>query len=219
VSHELRTPLTVMRGEIEAMLDGIRKTDKAAIESLHAEVLHIGKLVDDLYQLALSDAGNLHYRLHEVDLTVLVSAVTGRFQPRATAAQLTLSVQLPPSAIAMQADPDRLTQVISNLLENSMRYTDAPGKIAVSLDLRAGVALLNIEDSVPGVPDEQHEKLFDRLYRVDQARTRQKGGSGLGLAICKALVTAHGGTIQAMPSSLGGLKVAIHLPATEKRRT
>jgi two-component system sensor histidine kinase BaeS len=219
VSHELRTPLTVMRGEIEAILDGIRQVDTAAVESLHAEVLHLGKLIDDLYQLALADAGDLHYRLQEINLNLLLQDVVGRFQIKATAANCALSLHLPDVDLTMQADSDRLVQVITNLLENSVRYTDAPGKINVSLACYAGVAELSIEDSPPGVPAGMHERLFERLYRVDQARSRQQGGGGLGLSICKVLIAAHGGTIHALPSTLGGVKVVIHLPVNAARKS
>ena len=215
ISHELRTPLTVMRGEIEAFQDGIRKPDEAAIKSLHAEVLHLGNLIDDLYQLALADSGDLHYRKTELDLNQLVREVTDRFLPRARAAQLDLSIQLPAATLLIPADSDRLIQVLNNLMENSVRYTSAPGRIVLALTYSAGLAGLTIEDSAPGVPGSMHERIFERLFRTDSARTRQNGGSGLGLAICKVLILAHGGTIQAMPSALGGVKIVIHLPAKE----
>ncbi len=215
ISHELRTPLTVMRGEIEAFQDGIRKPDEAAIKSLHAEVLHLGKLIDDLYQLALADSGDLHYRKSELDLTQLVREVTERLGPRVRAANMELAIQLPAAELLILADADRLVQVMNNLIENSVRYTSAPGRIVVTLSYYAGLAELVIEDSAPGVPAGMHERLFERLFRTDQARTRQNGGSGLGLAICKVFILAHGGTIQAMPAILGGVKIVIHLPANE----
>ena len=215
MSHELRTPLTVMRGEIEAFQDGIRKPDEAAIKSLHAEVLHLGNLIDDLYQLALADSGDLHYSKTELDLCQLTQEVTARFQTLAQAARLELSLQLRATELLIMADPVRLVQVLNNLMGNSIRYTSAPGRIVVTLRHLAGLAELSIEDSAPGVPGGMHERLFERLFRADQARTRQQGGSGLGLAICRVLVLAHGGTIQAMASMLGGVKIVIHLPARE----
>jgi two-component system sensor histidine kinase BaeS len=218
ISHELRTPLTVMRGEIEAFQDGIRQPDDAAIKSLHAEVLHLGNLIDDLYQLALADAGDLHYSKTELDLNELIREVTDRFLPRARAAQLDLSLQLPATPLQVLADSDRLVQVLNNLMENSVRYTNGPGRIVLTLRYFAGLAELTIEDSAPGVPRGMHEKLFERLFRNDPARTRQNGGSGLGLSICKVLILAHGGTIQAMQAALGGIKIVIHLPAKEGQK-
>ena len=213
VSHELRTPLTVIRGEIEALLDGIRKADAGALASLHAEVLRLNKLVDDLHQLTLADAGDLQYQWQEVDLSQLLLPILARYQPRAQQAGLDLSWSLPPSAVSLRkADAGRLTQVLTNLLENSVRYTDSGGQIVVALTQANRMAELSVEDSAPGVPQEAYTAMFDRLYRADAARSRARGGSGLGLAICKALVEAHGGSIVALPSVLGGVKMLIRLP-------
>ena len=219
VSHELRTPLTVIRGELEALLDGIRPADIGALESLHAEVLRINKLVDDLHQLALSDTGALHYERRPVDLAQLVRDAAAHYQPRASAAGLTLSVDLEQAPLYVFADAGRLMQLITNLLENSVRYTSAGGTIVVALQRNRHSAELCIEDSAPGVPPGLHERLFERLYRVDQARTRERGGSGLGLAICKTIVDAHQGEIHAMPSALGGIKVVVRLPLSDIRET
>lgn len=213
VSHELRTPLTVIRGEIEALLDGIRKADAGALASLHAEVLRLNKLVDDLHQLTLADAGDLHYQWQEVNLPELLLPVLARYQPRAQQAGLDLSWSLPRAALQLRkADPDRLTQVVTNLLENSVRYTDRGGQIVVALTQAGRMVELSVEDSAPGVPPDAYKAMFDRLYRADAARSRALGGSGLGLAICKALVEAHGGDIVALPSVLGGVKMLIRLP-------
>jgi two-component system sensor histidine kinase BaeS len=217
VSHELRTPLTVIRGEIEALLDGIRQADSHALESLHVEVLRLNKLVDDLHQLALADAGDLHYARQYVDLVQVVGEVAEHFKPRAGKVGLNLLTRLPARPLGVIADADRLAQVFTNLLENSMRYTDAGGSIVLTLRMDGNMAELIIEDSVPGVPDGAHARLFERLYRVDHARSRSRGGSGLGLSICKSLIEAHQGKILAMPSTLGGLKLLIRLPLSRTK--
>jgi len=214
VSHELRTPLSVVRGEIEAMQDGIRPTDARALASLHQEVLHVNKLVDDLHQLALADAGHLQYRRSSVDLAALAADAVRNFEERAARAGLQLVPRLPPGPLTVHADPGRLMQVLTNLLENSIRYTDRDGSIVLSLRQEGKHAELCVEDSAPGVPDGMHKQLFDRLSRVDEARSRSRGGSGLGLSICKTLVEAHDGSIIALPSSLGGLKIVAKLPLT-----
>jgi two-component system sensor histidine kinase BaeS len=212
IAHELRTPLTVIRGEIEALIDGIRKADPAALQSLHAEALHLNKLIDDLHQLALADAGALHYQFSPVDMTAVVDHAVKRYYVRAQAAHLALEAHLTSQSVWINADTGRLTQVVTNLLENSIRYTDPGGRIAAHLDVAGRHAELRVEDTAPGVPDGAHERLFERLYRVDQARTRERGGSGLGLAICKTLVEAHGGSIEALPSALGGVKILVRIP-------
>lgn len=212
VAHELRTPLTVIRGEIEALLDGIRTAAPTALESLHVEVLHLNKLINDLHQLALVDSGGLHYQRVDLDLADLVRSIVQRQKSRIAAAGLSLDCKIPDHAVTVSADSCRLTQLMSNLLENSMRYTDSGGCVLVTLAVKGPNAELAIEDSAPGIPLEAHARLFERMYRVDQARSRECGGSGLGLSICKALVEAHGGTIAAMASFLGGVKIIVRLP-------
>ena len=212
VSHELRTPLTVIRGEIEALLDGIRQADAGALASLHAEVLRLNQLVDDLHQLTLADAGDLQYHWQQLDLNALLLPVLSRYQPRAQQNGLDLSWSLPAAPLELRGDAGRLTQVVTNLLENSVRYTDSGGQIVLALTVAGRHAELSVEDSAPGVPAGAHANLFERLYRVDAARTRERGGSGLGLAICRAMVEAHGGSITAAPSVLGGVRVLVRLP-------
>jgi len=123
-----------------------------------------------------------------------------------------LEVGVPSSPVALAADAQRLGQLLANLLENSIRYTDAPGRIAVRVAARPTAAVLVVEDSAPGVAVADHDRLFDPLYRADRARSRKSGGSGLGLAIARAIARAHHGTIAAAPSPLGGLAVTVTLP-------
>lgn len=216
ISHELRTPLTVIRGEIEALQDGIRKAGPEALQSLHAEVLRLNQLVEDLHQLMLADAGELPCHMGSIRLGAALKPTLERFRSRAADAGLDLEWQLPVVDLAVRADPGRIGQVLVNLLENSVRYTDKGGAIRVALAASDGSAVLTVEDSAPGVPDGAHGQLFERLYRVDSARNRASGGSGLGLAICKALVATHGGSIEARASALGGLQIRISLPLEQK---
>jgi two-component system sensor histidine kinase BaeS len=215
ISHELRTPLTVIRGEIEALQDGIRQAGPEALQSLHAEVLRLNQLVDDLHQLMLADAGELPCHMTRVHLGAAIRPVLERYRSRAQAAGLALEWQLPSPDLEVRADPGRIAQVLVNLLENSVRYTDRGGAIRVTLAGSGAAALLTVDDSAPGVAQGTYRQLFERLYREDSSRQRKDGaasGSGLGLAICKALVAAHGGTIEACPSPLGGLQVRLALP-------
>jgi two-component system sensor histidine kinase BaeS len=219
ISHELRTPLTVIRGEIEALQDGIRQAGPEALQSLHAEVLRLNQLVEDLHQLMLADAGELPCHMTSIRLGAAIKPVLERYRARVASAGLALAWQLPSPDLHVRADPGRIGQVMMNLLENSVRYTDKGGAIRVTLSSADGHAVLSVDDTAPGVPDGVHRLLFERLYRVDAARERTNGaasGSGLGLAICKALVSAHGGTIEALPSPLGGLQVRIILPLESK---
>lgn len=212
ISHELRTPLTVIQGEIEALMDGVRHITPAALESLHAEVRHLNKLVDDIRQLTLADSGDLHYQFVDMDLRLLLADLLQRFALRIEQAGLRLESQIGDTPAWTTADGGRLTQVLGNLLENCIRYTDRGGVIVCSLVRNGALMELSLEDSAPGVADGKHALLFDRLYRADYARSRANGGSGLGLSICKVIVEAHGGQISAAPSQLGGVKIRIQLP-------
>lgn len=215
ISHELRTPLTVIRGEIEALLDGVRQNNPAALKSLHEEVLRLNKLIDDIAQINLADAGELRLQLQSTDLSALLHSVLERYRDRLQAADLTIRIELPPTPCMVLADADRLTQVLCNLFENSLRYTDAGGRLHCRLARHAALFELCIEDSTPGVPQGSHVRLFERLYRFEHHRSREHGGSGLGLAICQALISSHKGEIFAQPSELGGIKIVICLPALD----
>ena len=211
IAHELRTPLSVLRGEIEALQDGVRALDRAAVDSLAAEAARLARLVEDLHTLSMSDFGALTYFKEPVDVAEIVADVIDP-QRRALARQgLELKLDLQPSV--MPADGERLGQLFANLLQNSVRYTDAPGTISVRVRPSDGRIRVDWEDSAPGVPASDLPRLTERLYRVEGSRSRSGGGSGLGLAIVSALVQGHGGTLQTGASALGGLRVSIEFPA------
>ena len=214
ISHELRTPLAVLRGEIEALVDGVRPLRPEAIVSLHEDALHLGKLVDDLHLLAMSDLQTLPCSFADLDAVDLVRQSIARLQARAAAKGLALSVETGPlTTLPVRWDRTRIDQLLGNVLENSLRYTDAPGRIVLALKRQGDRITIDVDDSAPGVPVADLPRLFEPLYRADSARSRHRGGSGLGLAICNAIVRSHGGQIDAAPSSLGGLHLHIELPA------
>jgi two-component system sensor histidine kinase BaeS len=213
ISHELRTPLSILRGEIEALQDGIRTVTPERIRSLHGEVLALSRLVDDLYQLSLSDLGGMDYRWESLDLGELVAEAMADFAARFQERGVRLDDPPQPGAeLAVLGDRRRLRQLLANLLENSCRYTDAGGSCRIQLARESGRAVLQVDDAAPGVPPQSLPRLFERLYRVDASRSREHGGAGLGLAICRNIVDAHGGTIGAAPSPLGGLRIRVELP-------
>lgn len=212
VSHELRTPLAVLRGELEALADGVRPMSPAAVASLLDEVKQIGSLVDDLYELALSDVGAMHYRMAPLDLIALVQRLVEAHTPRMAERGLSLRWQAPQARLMILGDEGRLRQMLDNLLENARRYTDAPGQVVISLTRDKAHWTLDVDDSAPGVPEADQARLFERFFRVDRARTRSTGGTGLGLAICRNIVLAHDGEVKASASTLGGVQVRIILP-------
>lgn len=217
IAHELRTPLSVLRGEVQALQDGIRFPSPRAFASLDAECGRLSALIDDLYQLALADAGALEYRFVPLDFGELVRHVAESQSSLCKQDDLRLEIAIE-AVPEISGDPHRLSQLVENLLANARRYTDAPGLLRVSLAAHPGAAALVVEDSAPGVGDEHLPRLFDRLYRVESSRRRAAGGAGLGLAICRAIVEAHGGRIIAGHSSLGGLRVEVRLPLASGAR-
>jgi two-component system, OmpR family, sensor histidine kinase BaeS len=213
VAHELRTPLAIVQGELAAVEDGIRPFGPATLGSLQAEIRALGKLVDDLYQLSLSDLGALDYRRQDVELRVLVAEALAPLKERCAAAGVELDdTGVRGEALPVHADPGRLGQLVNNLVENALRYTDSPGRIEVSCRRVGPQALLEIHDTAPGVDETLLPRLFERFFRVEHSRARSSGGAGLGLAICRNIVEAHDGTIEAAASPLGGLCVAARLP-------
>jgi two-component system sensor histidine kinase BaeS len=210
-SHELQTPLAVLRAEIEAIQDGVQQASEATLDEMHAAVMRLSRLVGDLKTLSFSREGQFIARTCHVDLAELVEEAVSSQRGRIEAAGLGIHCQADQRPL-LTADPMRLRQVIDNLLENALRYTEAPGEIQVHVSEEAGQAVLTIEDSLPSPPESALPHLFERFFRAEASRSRELGGSGLGLAICQAIVAAHAGSIASTLSSLGGLQVRITLP-------
>jgi two-component system, OmpR family, sensor histidine kinase BaeS len=210
IAHELRTPLSILRGEIEALQDGVRPLDRNAVNSLSAEASRLARLVEDLHTLSLSDLGALSYHKEPVDLAeIAAEAVDAQ---RATLEQKGLRVETRLDPAMISGDAGRLGQVFANLMQNTLRYTDAPGKLRISIANAPSRVTIDWEDSSPGVSAADLPRLTERLYRIDGSRSRTGGGSGLGLAIANAIVQAHGGRLTAHPSTLGGLRIALEFP-------
>jgi two-component system, OmpR family, sensor histidine kinase BaeS len=212
VSHELRTPLSIIRGELEAIEDGVRHFDAEALKSLQMEVGTLSKLIEDLYQLSLADLGTMTYRKTELDIGALLTSTVDVFQERLRKADMALELKLPPAPVIIHADESRLHQLFTNLIENSLRYTNARGRVRIVCAAAGDHGVVDLMDSAPGVDERNLPRLFERFYRVEASRNRASGGAGLGLAICRAIVEAHGGTIAAKASPLGGLWITIRLP-------
>jgi two-component system sensor histidine kinase BaeS len=218
IAHELRTPLAAMRAEIEATLDGVRPLNPVTMQRLHKQILRLGQLVDDLRRsmndTAASNPRDAGVRPLEVllDTLALMQArlEQATLQVDASAVQA-LAGQTP---ITMVANAAQLHQVFSNIFENTLRYTQAGGQVRVSATLlRSHTQLrIRIEDSPPAPAVADMPRLFERLYRGENSRDRASGGSGLGLAICKHILEAHGGSIRADDSELGGLYLELLLP-------
>lgn len=210
IAHELRTPLTSLKVEIEALVDGVRQPDRPNLLSLAQEVDRLHRLVDDLRLLSHSDAATLDNRFQAVDLAEHVARLMAN-QALNLPAGLTVRTRLDPG-LWVRADPDRLDQVLLNLLQNTQRYTRLPGQLHITLQADGTEACLCWEDSPPGVPPEFLPRLTERLLRLDASRARSSGGSGLGLAIVKAIVQTHGGRLIPSTGPLGGLRWQLWFP-------
>lgn len=213
ISHELRTPLSVLRGEIEALQDGVRDAGPESLTSLHAETLRISKLVEDLHLLSMADSDNLFMYKQWMSIFGLLDTLLKTFAPRFSQRHIRVEGELDGiREIHIRADADRLGQVFTNILENVFRYVESPGVLKISGQSDAHLLTLYFHDSGPGVPAAALPRLFDRLFRVDTSRNRESGGSGLGLSICRRIVESHNGRIWAQQSPMGGLTIGISLP-------
>jgi two-component system sensor histidine kinase BaeS len=213
ISHELRTPLAILRGELEALQDGIHPLTHEAIDSLFGDVMRLNRLTEDLYQLSMSDQGALSYRKIHLDPIEILQKDLSLFHTEFQKKHISIKwVNHLPGPISIYADPVRLSQLYRNLLNNSFNYTDSHGQLTITIYRKINQLLLSFSDSAPGVPEEELPKLFDRFYRLESSRNRHHGGAGLGLAICSNIVTAHNGTIQAFASAMKGLTIRIELP-------
>jgi len=214
ISHELRTPVAVLRGELESIQDGVTQANEGSINSLHAETLRLGGLIDDLHELSMVDLGAMEYRMAPLDLKELVESRIDAGSSLLSQARLSVSISAPTSPVMVLGDPKRLSQLIDNLLQNSLRYTDANGSVNVALERESDSVQITWSDSTPGVSDTQLPHLFDPLFRAETSRSRNTGGSGLGLSIVQKIAQAHGATIEAFHAKEGGLGIRIRLSAS-----
>jgi two-component system sensor histidine kinase BaeS len=215
IAHELRTPLTLLRGELEALEDGVRELTPDTIGHLQADIQHLIRLVNDLNELSRTDRGSMSYKKQETNLTDLIGQVVDRYTEVLNRRNMVVTCDRPFGDLIVFADPERLKQLFGNMVQNSLDYTQKGGCLHIGFELLGSSVRVRIDDSAPGVPDEALDRLFDRLYRVEGSRNRRFGGSGLGLSICKNIVEAHGGSIAASHSPLGGLRIDIDLPLVD----
>jgi two-component system sensor histidine kinase BaeS len=211
-SHELRTPLTILRTRMEAMRDGMIPNDDTEWDRNLKVVTDFSVLVNDLQAMARADAGQWDLQNAALDVQTWLANAFRDNKASFDAAGLDLILQTPTEDMSIWGDEQRLQQVLRNVLVNSQRYTDAPGRVVLAAERSEDSVRVIVEDSAPSVPADALPHLFERFYRVDGSRNRGTGGSGLGLAICESIVKVHRGSIKAEHSDIGGLRVTIELP-------
>lgn len=214
VAHELRTPLANIRGYLEAMQDGVVTLDATAIGSLLEEALLLQRLINDLQELSLAETGQLHLDIGQVSAESLIPSLLASFQVAAQAKNISLTAHSVPDLPLIAADPERLKQILSNLLRNAILYTPIGGRVHLSAARQGDAVALTVSDDGPGIPPEHLPHIFERFYRADHSRARATGGSGLGLAIARALCEMQGGRIQVASQIGQGTTFVVSLPVT-----
>ncbi|MBE9471119.1 MAG: HAMP domain-containing protein [Chloroflexi bacterium] len=220
IAHELRTPLSVLQIELESIEDGLTTPTPEVIAGLQTDVAHLRRLVDDLRMLSLAEAGELQMEVEPVEMGDLIQDVLNRVQGAARAKGITLDTRVPATALPVTGDPQRLAQVLLNLLSNAMQHTPSDGQITVSAQRveesgeHGEEVHVTVQDTGEGIPAEDLPHIFERFYRTDRARSRETGGSGLGLSITRSLVEAHGGRLWAHSTEDQGSAFTFALPLT-----
>ncbi len=213
IAHELRTPLTVIQGNLRAILDDVYELDKVEVARLYDQTRQLSRLVEDLHDLALLEAKEYSINLTNQDLIEIVQDTAGIYQPLFDDQEISLVTDLPDTITPVQGDCARLTQCLTNLLNNALSHTPKGGTVRILLAEGDGLTKLSVKDNGTGIDAEHLPYVFDRFYRVDPDRNRSTGGSGLGLAITQALVNAQGGEISAQSAGAGqGSEFSISFP-------
>jgi len=212
VAHELRTPLTNIRGYLEAAKDGLVQPDGALVDNLYEEALLLNRLVNDLQELALAEAGQLHLERQSVQLGDVVRTAIEVISPHAEARDVALIVRVPDDLPMVEADLYRVGQVLRNLLNNALDFTPPGGQVTVTASPDGEWVSVQVRDTGPGIAPEHLPYVFERFYRADPSRSRATGGAGLGLAIVKQLVEAHGGRVWAESTLGAGATLGFTLP-------
>lgn len=213
VAHELRTPLTTIEGYMEGLIDGVIAPEPQTFGMIQREAVRLKRLIEELAILSHAEAGQLHVAPRPVDLDSIVENVIAQFHFQLAAQEVALDLRIPPDPVVVFADPDRLQQILINLLSNALRYTPPGGVIGVSVEAHDYYVQISVRDTGIGIPAQHLPHIFERFYRVDKSRARESGGTGIGLTIARHLVYAQGGEIWAESPGPGqGATFHITLP-------
>jgi len=210
IAHELRTPVAIMQAQLESLQDGVDPLDLEAVDSLYEETKLLSRLITDLRMLSLAEAKQLSLNLTKLELFGFLEKLRSSFSGQANLKSIDISLE-GTQGLSVEADAERLRQMIGNLLSNALRYTPEGGKVMLRLEQQGSWALISVRDTGLGLSEEALGQLFNRFYRSDKGRVRAEGGSGLGLAIVKALTELHGGQVSAENHKAGGALFRVRL--------
>jgi signal transduction histidine kinase len=211
-SHELRTPIGALQAKLENLVDGVEAADDDVLEDLLRQVERLGDLVQQLLDLSKLESGVVLLERSQVSAGELLESVAEEWRARASERHISLSIETDRSAPALEVDRRRLRQVVENLVANAIRHSPDGGEVILRAGSRDGHTRLEVEDSGPGIPAADAERVFERFYRSDRARSADDGGSGLGLAISRWIVDLHGGSIDVDPTLEQGCRIVVELP-------
>jgi signal transduction histidine kinase len=212
IAHELRTPISIVLGHTEAIHDGVLPMTTETFEVIRDEALRLERLVEDLRTLSLADGGEMTLTPEPTAPLALLVQASKAYRPQAEQKDITLTFEADPGLPEVMVDPDRMAQVLGNLIENSLRHTPPGGRVRLAATESQGAVRIRVEDSGPGIDPEDLPRVFERLYRTDKSRQRDSGGSGLGLAIARSIVVGHGGKIWAESEPVAGATFVLDLP-------
>lgn len=218
LAHELRTPLATVEGYVEGLADGVVPPTPETWRVIQTETRRLARLVDDLQKVSRTEERQVDLRVAATDPGALVEAAIRGAAPAYAAKGVLLEARVDRPLPSIEVDSDRMGEVLANLLENALRHTPTGGRVEVGVSRRGGAVELAVADTGEGIAPEHLERIFERFYRADPARTRTDGGSGIGLTIGRAIVTAHGGTIRAESHGASGARLVIALPIAAARR-
>ncbi|SHO51370.1 sensor histidine kinase [Anaerocolumna xylanovorans] len=214
VAHELRTPLTAVSSHLEAMIDGLWEVTPERLQSCYDEIGRLGTLVADLERLAKIEGENLKLNKSRLDLLDIVHTVSNNMNAEINKKNLSFAIEGNSSFV--QADKDRMNQVVTNLLSNAVKYTPEGGSIQIEVTGTNKTGIIKVRDNGIGIPESEHSLIFERFYRTDKSRNRKTGGAGIGLTIVKSIVAAHGGTVSVESNAEQGSCFTVSIPKGEE---
>jgi signal transduction histidine kinase len=211
-SHELRTPLGALRAQLENIIDGVEPGDSAAIEDALRQIERLTDLVDQLLDLSKLESGAVPLELSEIRADALLDQVVAEWSEPASSRGVRIELEPGSPELVLRVDADRMRQVLANLVANAIRHSPEVGRVLLSARAEASTTRLEVADEGPGIPADDLERVFERFYRSDPARSADVGGAGLGLAIARWIVELHGGTIRAATADPTGCRIVVELP-------